>query len=206
TKKLLQRYKHISVRESSGVNIINDLGINNATHVLDPTLQMSRTFWEKYAGKSRSNEPYVLIYQLNSNKEFDKYAKEFARRKGMKLIRFCTRLDQVFLCGFPAIIPDVFGFVSYIFHAEYVITDSFHATAFSINVNTDFISIYPEEFSTRIESILRLTNLQDRHLKSYEDFSYVDLPPTDFSHVNIYLEKERERGDEFLNKALSINN
>lgn len=44
TKRLLQRYSAISVRESTGVSIIDDLGIGNAVHVLDPTLQLDKTF------------------------------------------------------------------------------------------------------------------------------------------------------------------
>lgn len=203
TRELLKRYNHISVRESSAVNIISQLGIKGAVQVLDPTLQMPRSFWGKYAGNSKLKEPYILIYQLNSNPKFDKYAKEFAKRKELKLIRFCLRFDQILKTGHSAIIPNIFDFVSYIYHASYVITDSFHATAFSINVNTDFISIYPDKFSNRIDSILKSTNLENRHLTSYDDFSFVACPPINFSQANAYLEKEREKGDFFLTEALS---
>lgn len=74
TRKLLKRYHAISVRESAGVEICNGLGINNAVHVLDPTLQLDRSFWSAYAGKKPFKKGYVLIYQLNTNKEFDRYA------------------------------------------------------------------------------------------------------------------------------------
>lgn len=204
TRKLLERYSYISVRESSAVDIISKLGIKNVEHLLDPTLQMPCSFWKQYAGKDKSKHPYVLIYQLNSNPKFDKYAKEFAHQKGLKLIRFCLRFDQIIKEGKSAIIPDIFDFVSYIYHASYVITDSFHATAFSINLNTDFISIYPDEFSNRIESLLKLTGLQNRHLISYDDYSFVDQEPIDFTFVNQYLDNERRKGDEFLKKALNI--
>lgn len=203
TKRLLQRYSAISVRESTGVSIIDDLGIGNAVHVLDPTLQLDKTFWGKYAGTGKSEEKYVLVYQLNTNSQFDRYAKEYARRKGLKLVRLCTRIDQCSKCGKAVIVPDVFDFVSLIYHADTVITDSFHATAFSINMNTDVISIYPNEFGGRLESILKLVGLENRHLTSYDDFSFVDAEKIDFVPVNAILEREREIGWNFLRNAIA---
>lgn len=205
TKKLLKKYKAISVREASAVNICNELGYD-ATLVLDPTLQLDKEFWKQYAGKSKYKEPYVLIYQLNTNAKFDKYAKEFAKRKGYKLVRFCTRLDQAIKCGTPALIPNVLDFVNLIYHAKFVITDSFHATAFSININTNFLSIYPEEFSSRLASILKLTQLENRHLKNYDDFSFVEEQDIDFSLANAILAQERDKGWNFLKQAIDGKN
>lgn len=202
TRRLLSRYHAISVRESSGVEIIRELGLSDVTHVLDPTLQVDSNFWKQYVGKRKTRQPYVLIYQLNTNKEFDRYAQEFARRKGMKLVRFCTRMDQAVKCGKAWVIPQVLDFVSAICYADYVITDSFHATAFSINLNVTPICIYPHEFGGRIASILRLTGLESQHLTSYSDFSYVDAPKLDFTAVNAILDKERAKGWEFLKQAI----
>ena len=202
TRKLLSRYHAISVRESSGMDIIKGLGLPDVTHVLDPTLQVNRSFWRQYVGKRKIRHPYVLVYQLNTNKEFDKYAKEFAHRKGLRLVRFCTRIDQAVKCGKAWVIPHALDFVSAIYYADYVITDSFHATAFSINLNVTPICIYPNEFGGRIASILKLTGLESRHLTSYSDFSYVDAPKIDFTSVNAILDKEREKGWEFLKQAI----
>lgn len=98
TCKLLARYQAVSVRESTGVDICSELGCD-ATHVLDPTLQLDRTFWSSYAGCRPLEYGYVLIYQLNTNKSFDRFAKEFAHRKGLRLVRFCTRIDQILKNG-----------------------------------------------------------------------------------------------------------
>ncbi len=202
TRRLLERYHAISVRERSAVDIIEDLGINGAVHVLDPTLQMNREFWMRYAGERKIKEPYVLIYQLNTNPQFDKYAKEYAKRKGMKLVRFCTRIDQCVKCGEVRIVPDVLDFVNLISFADTVITDSFHATAFSINMNTNFISIYPNDYSSRLASILKLTNLKHRHLTRYDDFSFVTTPDIDFIEANNILDEERQKGVDFLRRAI----
>lgn len=202
TRRLLKRYKAISVRENTAVSIIKDLGIDGAVHVLDPTLQMSKEFWMKYAKKPQE-KPYVLVYQLNTNKQFDDYAEEFAKRKGLELIRFCTRYDQCVKKGKSLLVPEVTDFISYIAYAECVITDSFHATAFSINLNTNFISIYPQSFGSRLASVLELTDLQNRHLNSYEDFSFVENMEIDFGHANEVLQCERVKAIDFLKCALA---
>lgn len=208
TKALLSRYQYISVREASAKDIIEkQLGLPSAIHVLDPTLQVTRDFWmsvlgESYKPKYESGK-YVLIYQLNTNPRFDQYAKEFARRKGWKLVRFCVRHYQGLRCGKAELIPNVEDFVGLIANAGCVITDSFHATAFSCNMNTPMICIYPNDYSGRLASLLELVGLRHRHLTDYNDYSFVENTFVDFSHVNEVLERERKIGFDFLNKALN---
>lgn len=207
TKALLSRYQYISVREASAKDIIEkQLGIPSATHVLDPTLQVTKEFWQSMLGDSYKQKyergKYVLIYQLNTNPMFDQYAKEFARRKGWKLVRFCIRHYQGLRCGKAELIPRVEDFVGLIANAGCVITDSFHATAFSCNMNTPMICIYPNDYSSRLASLLDLVGLKNRHLTDYNDFSFVENTAVDFSHVNEVLERERKIGYDFLKKAL----
>lgn len=208
TKSLLSRYQAISVRESSAKDIVEkQLGLPSATHVLDPTLQVDKEFWmsvlgESYEPKYKKGE-YVLVYQLNTNPDFDNYAEEFAKRKGWKLIRFCIRHYQALRCGKAELIPNVEDFIGLIANAGCVITDSFHATAFSCNMNTPMICIYPNSYSSRLASLLKLVGLEDRHLTDYNDFSFVEHTEIDFTPVNEMLNRERKVGYDFLAKALS---
>ena len=209
TKALLSRYQHISVREASAKDIIeNQLGLSSVTHVLDPTLQVDRDFWLSVIGQNYKPKyekgKYVLIYQLNTNPQFDMYAKEFARRKGWKLVRFCIRLYQAFRCGKAEIIPNVEDFIGLIANAGCVITDSFHATAFCCNLNTPMICIYPNEYSSRLDSLLKLVGLENRHLTDYSDFSFVDKTDVKFDVVNKILENERVKAIHYLKKALNM--
>ena len=70
-------------------------------------------------------------------KEFDRYAVELSKRTGLKLVRFCTRYDQFYRPGKSMLVPEVFDFISLIDNAKFVLTDSFHATAFSLNLHTE---------------------------------------------------------------------
>lgn len=204
-KKLLERYDFISVREKSGVDILNDLGISGCAHVLDPTLTVKPEIWHNLAFERVVKEKYVLIYQLNKNEHFGKYAKEFAKRKNLKLIRLCTRYDQLKEAGHGIVLPKVEEFLALFRDAEYIITDSFHATAFSLIFHKQFINIFPKLYSTRLQSILQIANLENRKLLNYNDFDSIDNQ-IDYEEVDKLLDNEREKTINFLKRALDFNN
>jgi hypothetical protein len=198
SKKYIMQYEKISVREDSGVKILKEqYGYQNAIQIVDPTLAMPPEFWRKYAPAKILEGNYILIYNLNRSKAFDAYAKEFSRRTGLQLVRLCTRYDQILRCGKSVLIPNVFDFISLIDNARYLITDSFHGTAFSMNLNTEPICIYPEKYSSRLSSFLRLVGQEHRHIENFHDFNVMNRP-VDWEHVHKVLERERERVDEFL--------
>lgn len=200
-REYLLRYTAISLREESGVKILKELGVSGAVRVLDPTLQLSAAFWHKYIRKP-SEEHYVLVYQLNKHPWFNEYAELFAKQKGLKLVRFGANVHQIFKSGKLLLLPEPFQFPSYIAFADYVITDSFHATAFSLNLNTTPICIYPSDYFGRIDDILKLTNLERLHVTDSKDWSVIDSNPIDWEEVNAILEKYRRIGDDFLHKAI----
>lgn len=198
-KKYLSKYRKISVREQSGLDIINNqLNLNNAIRIIDPTLVMDKKFWSQYETKNKIKEKYILIYNLKSNDEFENYAKKLSKETGFKLYRFCTRYDQMLKIGKPIIIPDIFEFITLIDNAEYVLTDSFHATAFSINMHTKPICIYPKKYSSRLNDFLKLVNSEEKcHVKNLNDFS-IAKKDLDYEDIDKILDVEREKVDKFL--------
>lgn len=202
TKSYLEEYDKISVREDEAINILNkQYHIQNAFHLVDPTLCVSGKFWRKFETPRKIKEDYILIYNLNRSKDFDRYAIELSRRIGLKLVRFCTRYDQIFRPGKSMLIPEVFDFISLIDNARYVLTDSFHATAFSLNLHTEPICIYPKEFGGRLESILRQVHQLQRHIVDYNDFDVVNRP-VDFGVVDKVLEEERAKANMFVDEVI----
>lgn len=201
TKNFIKQFRYISVREESGRTIIKtQYGYNNCTRLVDPTLSLEADYWRSICKKSkRIKEKYILIYNLNRSRSFDKYAKEIAKRVGLPLYRFCTRYDQIFRNGKSLVIPEIEDFICLIDNAELVITDSFHATAFSMNLNTEVVCVYPSTYSGRISEFLKLVKAEQRHSNSYEDFEILQPDrKTDFYQVNQILNKERRRTEQFL--------
>lgn len=203
TKKYLERYTKISVREESGVDILkNQLNIDNAIRIVDPTLVMPASFWKNISPKSKIKEDYILIYNLNKSKEFDQYASELAKRTGLKLYRFCTRLDQILKNGKSIVMPEILDFITLVDNAKIVLTDSFHATAFSMNLNTEPICIYPNNYSGRLSEFLDLIDETKRHAINYNDFDVINRH-VDFKKVNKILDEERNKVDKYLTDIVS---
>lgn len=201
SKKYIDKYRLISVREESGVEILKkQYDYQNAVRIVDPTLAMPPEFWRNVAPPSKIKEDYILAYNLNSSKELDNYANELAWRTGYKLYRLCTRFDQILKNGKSIVIPPIFDFVTLIDNAKFIITDSFHATAFAMNLNTEPVCVYPNSYSGRISEFLHLTNSEQRHAESFEDFDIVSRK-VDFEKVNKILLNERKKVDDFLSNV-----
>ena len=81
-------------------------------------------------------------------------ALEIAKRTGKKVIRISSDYLKRIIRGKTIVAPRVEEFISYIANASLVVTDSFHATAFSLNLNVPFVSVKWKMFNDRIETIL----------------------------------------------------
>ena len=202
TRNMLKRYNDISVREKSGVDIVKSLGINNVTNVVDPTLLLSGEEWRKISSDKYKGKDYILVYNLNRNKKIDNYAKLLSVKTGLKIKYLSYQLHEFYKNGKMICNPKVEHFISLIDNASYVITDSFHATAFSLNLNTQFIIVYPGKYSTRLQSILELLNLENRVAKDENDLSVLDKK-IDFSVVNKIINNMRNESNNWLNNTLN---
>lgn len=204
-KKLLSSYAMIAVREDTAIDTLKKIGIPCAGHVLDPTLLLDDQNWSRLI-KNKIKGEYVLIYQLHKNSKMDHYAKKFAENVGLQLVRISPTLHQISRGGKFVFLPDVNDFLSYIKNCTYFITDSFHGTAFALIFNKQFIEILPNnKTDSRNQSILRLTQLQDRILSDYQDFSFSEKK-IDYTKVNIILNRERKKSIEILNDILRVGN
>ncbi len=185
----IRKYKHVAVREDSVVEYFKSLGIE-AKQVLDPTLMIAGSEWRQYEGKKPSGK-YVLIYQIHNDKKLGKYAKEYAKKKGLPLVRVSQNFHQIIREGKFVYAPDVSEFLSLIDNADTLVTDSFHGTAFAINLNTDFVEILPNtNTGSRNQSILRLLGLTERIVNDMNDYSLLNKK-IDYKAVNDKLDSER---------------
>lgn len=203
TKDALSRYDAISMREASGVRILEDLGFANVSLVLDPTLLLSKEEWERVSTIPEGlPENYILVYQLNPDERFTEYVKRLSSGMGVPLVKVCYRKNERLKGATNLVMPEVTDFIGCFLHSACIVTDSFHATAFSLNFEKPFVSISPGRFSTRLESILELTGLKERLLT---DFDQIDLMerPIDFESARVGLSVKRDETLEFLRNALN---
>ena len=201
-KDRLSTYKAVSVRERSAVDILNSIGIDS-TLVLDPTLMLNKEQWLKVAGERIEPKPYLLIYtpyNIVDEELIYRQARKSAEKYGLKIITFSWThrknkyADETYRYARPE------EFLSLMYYADFVVTNSFHGTAFSINLNKQFVVYQPSAFSTRIISLIDLVGLQSRLVNDSTDITA--LPEIDYSPVNMRLDSERGKSMCFLRNAL----
>lgn len=180
---LLKKYDSLAVRENVAVELLKKMDIS-AKQVLDPTLLMDADAWSEYVKPMKKPEKYVLVYQIHANSDLDHYAVKFAEKAELPLLRVSPLLHQARRSGKFVYCPDISGFLDLVKNAAYMVTDSFHGTAFAINFNTQFVEVLPNTgTSSRNQSILEFTGLTNRIVRDLNDFSYIDQE-IDFKEAN----------------------
>lgn len=204
TRRLLAKYQAISVRESHGIKILEDLGIRIGEHVLDPTLLLRKEEWMKRCGNLKQQERYLLIYTVEPNvHQLIAYAKEIAKMLSLKIYVVDWGFKKY--PGTDKLISSIspLQLMSYFIQADFVIASSFHGTAFAVNANKPFITVTPRKFNSRVVSLLKLVHLEDRIIEEGAklDLNWINVP-IDYENVNYILEKERASSLQFLKHAI----
>lgn len=193
---LLAAYETVTVRERSARDVISGMGLP-VRQVLDPTLLLTKGDWEEMI-HDRFPERYILVYQLHSNEQMLRYAYAMAEKTGLPLVTMSSTAQHLAKKGSRHVfLPTLSQWMGYIHDAAFMITDSFHGTAFAINFGTQFVNILPEGTATRNQSILELTGLTDRVVRDYADFSHFDKP-IDFTAVDAVIAENREASRKIL--------
>ena len=189
-QKELKNFKSISVRESSGKQIVESLGLN-AEAVLDPVFLLDREDWESLCTNDRTGD-YLLLYDfLQNDPQVKSLALRIAKERHLKIYS----LNDLKACKYADVNINNAGpidFLEYIRGAKFVISTSFHATAFSVIYEKDFYTfpLIGHNNSSRMRDILQLLNLQDRLI---HEGKFMPLEGIDWNYVN---EKKQRQIDE----------
>lgn len=202
-KKLLGCFKMLSVREDSGRLILKDIfPEKNIEQILDPTLLVPAEEWRKIATQSGKEEnKYVLIYPMSGIDEKLFYvARKVAIEIGAVVKILSPGIKNYKQCDETLRFQSPERFLELIDNAKCVVTNSFHGTVFSINLETPFISVMPDKFSTRLQSVLDLLGLAERIWN--EQFDCKKALSVDFTNSREILAREREKASIYINRLL----
>ena len=151
----LDRFYRIGVREVKGKEIVDTLSHQKATVVADPTMLLSPEEWmeEIKDSKVKETEPYIFCYFLGTNMEAREAARQLKAATGYKIITLrhmdeYVPSDEQFGDEAPYSV-DPNDFLKYISGAAYVLTDSFHCSAFSIQFKRKFMTFYRFKSSSK---------------------------------------------------------
>ncbi len=212
-KTFLNKIENLSVRENNAVKLVKDVSGAEAKLVCDPTLLLTKDEWmDIQTEEPILKEKYIFCYFLGSNIEHRKFVERLKTKTGYKIvsINHCDEYVK-YSDKFADIIPYDVGpseFINYIRNAEYVCTDSFHGTVFSLINNTKFFTF--ERFNkkskmstnSRVHSLLEIVDLKNRLISGSEDVEELIKEKVDFKKVNKKLEEFRNESKEWLLKSI----
>jgi hypothetical protein len=206
--ELLSTFNNISVREEQACKIVESVLGHNCKIVLDPVLLLTKGEWEKYTDWKDGD--YVVVYQLYKSKNLISFAKDLANRTKCKLVIISQSLYGAYYGVSNAVNKSNVGpeeFLSLLLGARYIVTNSYHGTAFAINFHKNFFTEFISgeyDVNSRFVSLLNLLNLQNRKIESGNHSNI--KTNIDYEEVDKLLNKERVKSLEFLKKILSKEN
>lgn len=213
-KEELEKYNGISVRESVTAEAFSKLFGYSVTSVVDPTLLLERSDWEKLAAERLIEEPYIFCYLLGNSKKQRKMVEKLAKREKKTLVtlphiqggnKFAFRLEdwhfgdrQMFEVG----LQEFFSLIKY---SSMIVTDSFHATVFSIHFERPFwvlekeLKGIAEKTTSRIYELAAMTGLENR---IWHESSCPNNAVIDYTAVKKKMEPYIEKSWKYLNDIL----
>ncbi len=200
-KGLLKSFDSISMREETAAEIIAPFSPVEPCVAIDPTLLLSAQDWKKLFNISdEPKEEYIFVYTLMDNPELNKYVEMLSEKTGLPVKTINKRkVYKNETKSFPGADPE--KFVGLIANARYVVTNSFHGTAFSVNLSKDFITFKSSRRNSRITDLLGKLGISERAVAQCED-KLLDLPQINYDDVQEKLQNERDKANEYIKSVI----
>lgn len=210
-KRFMNRFDHIALREQSACDLVYKLTGRKVPVVLDPTLLFTGDQWlEIQQQEPLTNGKYIFCYLLGDNPSQRKFIKRVKEKTGYKIVAL-QQLDDYIPSdeGFADEAPYVGPreFLNYIRNAEYVFTDSFHCSVFSILYKKNFFTFSrfaegaKQSTNTRIDNLLHITGLEERRMTNDKTIEEVVNFKRNFDGVDEKLNALRKSSMDYLYNA-----
>ena len=211
----LNRFDYLSVREQSGQSLVEKFIGKTPVLVCDPVILLTVEQWlELIKDKSKPNDKYIFCYLLGKEKKHYQWAKALSNTTGLKIIGL-TNLDTYLkvadeLVDIPMYDATPFDFVNLIKNAEYVCTDSFHATVFSLMFHQRvftfrrFVDNNLMSTNGRLESLYRLLGKEDAFISLNKPIQEALKSTINYTLVDKIFEDLRNSSIQYLAEALDV--
>lgn len=205
----IDQFDSVSVREYSSAQKLDKLCKVHVENVLDPTFLLDKEEWIKRFDLQRSEgDEYILFYALNRRRDIREVLpliEKYSGIRGLK-VKMISPLGFFKSSKNVEILENVapVEFLTLLYNAKTVITDSYHGTILSVNFEKDIYSICGKNASDfRKTDILGRIGLQDRIINDVNDLLSDQFEAIDYAAVGSELQKLREKSMGYLEKALS---
>ncbi len=208
SKELIQKFSKVSVRETSGIKLCNTFLNKEVIQVLDPTMLLHKEdYIDLFKNENLHNNKGIFTYILDKNSQKQNVIHEV--ESFYKLRCFTNQPQKEFFTDLSQnlgdyVYPKIESWLKSFHDADFVVTDSFHGTVFSIIFNKPFLVLLNEERgASRFHSLLSQLGLEERLITDYNEFSKDVLSKKiDFENVNKMVESLREISLDFLSNSI----
>lgn len=212
-KPYLDKFSAISVREKNSADMLNQkFSKLNVQAVPDPVFLLEKDEWVNLIPKSKEkDEPYIFAYFLGENEENRQKAIRYAEDRKLK-IRFASYLDYT-QSGWdkqhPELLASPMGveeFLQSIANAELVLTDSFHAAAFSSILKTPFYALPrfkaqdKTSMNSRILNLVQELEIPERYTEELD--TQYEWRGSELKSIENNLQRMKNCGLDYLQQAL----
>ena len=192
-RSLLNKFAALSVREFDLQRNLSRFTKNPIQLVSDPVFLLDRDVWKTYCRPVKRKLPYLLCYNLNKSSECSTQADIICKKMGLERIDLTQGITLNEVRKNSDLTASPLDFISYFNEASFVVTSSFHGTAFSIIFQKPFITIGMKNRKGRVISLLSLLGLESY----YTDVLLSDIPQQidwqdTFQKGNNYILKSRD--------------
>lgn len=195
---IVSNFDWISVREIGLQKYIQKFTNKIIFKVLDPVFLLSKEEWSRLALCNKQYAPYLLIYQVRTDDRIYKMAQDLAQREGVGIVEITSKMMKRKKGRLQDISP--FEFIGYIKNARYILTTSFHGTAFSIIFQKEFYTVlFGGEGDLRSLELLNSFGLMRQTVDIGDE---IKTNVVDYEMVTSLLLEEKEKSMEYIKTTL----
>lgn len=188
-RELLARFDCVSVREASAADKLKAIGVEDVCVLSDPVALLDAKQWKDLMKPRLYNKKYVLVYLIKNDDNVVRFAEEYAKKNNCKLINNKKSLEFI-LNNSPQ------AFLSWVYYADCVFTNSFHGTMFSLLFEKR-LAAYTENESGKVNGrvlgLLKKTGAETCVLTA-------ENPAGNICNVKDNIERMREQGISYLRR------
>ncbi|RKS84693.1 polysaccharide pyruvyl transferase [Orbus hercynius] len=189
----LSSFDEVSMREKESVELFIANFNKSITHVIDPVFLLDQQDWDILS--KPIDDKYVLVYQVHFDQKVLHVASKIAEEKNCRIIQLTSRV----LLSRNINLFDTAGineFISLFKNAQYIVTTSFHGTAFAIINQKNFYTIkLGNSVDSRSMNLLASLGLENRAVMKTEQILIDDI---DYVLPNEKLQTLKEHSRKYL--------
>lgn len=194
---LFNKFKTISVRDKNSFDIVNTLVNKDVEINVDPVIIYD---FNKDIIDNVKLSNYIIVYAYNGRltKEERTYIKRFAKTNNKKIVSigsYQTIADY-------NLVVDPFEVFAYFKHADFIITDTFHGTIFSMKTHSNFATIVRDSNRNKLYDLLEKFNRTDRIVEKINDIDELYNKKIDYKETDEIIKIETKKSLDYLSENL----